>query len=170
MRAKHTKAPVLTSKVVYHSCSRLPGTLFFWSFELLVFMVLLNFLLAIIVDAFSEVKASTSETVGLHTEVINLLADRARVWFGRYFNVHHIPEGRLAALLRQWASLKGGEDEEKTGGKEDDDGDEGDKKIKVCASFGGALCRFHSGSAVKQLVGRGRGGLGGKYKCVWPKY
>lgn len=31
------------------------GALFFWSYELLVFMVLLNFLLAIIVDAFSEV-------------------------------------------------------------------------------------------------------------------
>lgn len=33
------------------------GSLFFWTFELLVFMVLLNFLLAIIVDAFSVVKA-----------------------------------------------------------------------------------------------------------------
>lgn len=31
------------------------GILFFWTYELLVFMVLLNFLLAIIVDAFSEV-------------------------------------------------------------------------------------------------------------------
>ncbi len=42
----------------------LAGTLFFWSFELLVFMVLLNFLLAIIVDAFSEVKDRTAETLG----------------------------------------------------------------------------------------------------------
>ena len=40
------------------------ATLFFWSFELLVFMVLLNFLLAIIVDAFSEVKETTHETTG----------------------------------------------------------------------------------------------------------
>lgn len=40
------------------------ATLFFWSFELLVFMVLLNFLLAIIVDAFSEVKENTHETTG----------------------------------------------------------------------------------------------------------
>jgi hypothetical protein len=31
-----------------------------WSYELLVFMVLLNFLLAIIVDAFSEVRHWTS--------------------------------------------------------------------------------------------------------------
>ena len=40
------------------------ATLFFWSFELLVFMVLLNFLLAIIVDAFSEVKENAHETTG----------------------------------------------------------------------------------------------------------
>lgn len=40
------------------------GAFFFWTFELLVFMVLLNFLLAIIVDAFSEVKERTKETTG----------------------------------------------------------------------------------------------------------
>lgn len=91
-------------------------------------MVLLNFLLAIIVDAFSEVKASTSETVGLHTEVLNLLAERARVWFGKYFNTHHIPEGRLAALLRQWASLQGDENDEDGKGKEAADGEDEDEK------------------------------------------
>jgi hypothetical protein len=32
------------------------GALFFWTYMLLVFLVLLNFLLAIIVDAFSEVR------------------------------------------------------------------------------------------------------------------
>lgn len=32
------------------------GVLFFWSFEILVFLVLLNFLLAIIVDAFGDIK------------------------------------------------------------------------------------------------------------------
>lgn len=35
-------------------------------------MVLLNFLLAIIVDAFSEVKEQTQETVGIHTELYQL--------------------------------------------------------------------------------------------------
>lgn len=38
--------------------------LYFWSYELLVFLVLLNFLLAIIVDAFAEVKERTRETTG----------------------------------------------------------------------------------------------------------
>jgi hypothetical protein len=40
---------------------------FFWSFMVLVFMILLNFLLAIIVDAFSEVKERTKETTGKRT-------------------------------------------------------------------------------------------------------
>ena len=40
------------------------GMFFFWSFMVLVFMILLNFLLAIIVDAFSEVKERTKETTG----------------------------------------------------------------------------------------------------------
>ena len=48
------------------------ATLFFWSFELLVFMVLLNFLLAIIVDAFSEVKENTHETTGMHFTSLQL--------------------------------------------------------------------------------------------------
>lgn len=62
---------------VLMSCAGLQGiagTLFFWTYELLVFMVLLNFLLAIIVDAFSEVKEQTHETTGIHTEV------RGRQW------------------------------------------------------------------------------------------
>jgi hypothetical protein len=40
------------------------GVLYFWSFMILVFMILLNFLLAIIVDAFSEIKNATKERTG----------------------------------------------------------------------------------------------------------
>lgn len=40
------------------------GALYFWSYQVLVFLVLLNFLLAIIVDAFAEVKERTRETTG----------------------------------------------------------------------------------------------------------
>ena len=38
--------------------------LYFWSFMILVFLILLNFLLAIIVDAFSEIKEGTKERTG----------------------------------------------------------------------------------------------------------
>lgn len=48
------------------------GTLFFWSFEILVFLILLNFLLAIIVDAFSAVKENTTESIGIHRELFGM--------------------------------------------------------------------------------------------------
>ncbi|EFJ46305.1 hypothetical protein VOLCADRAFT_93448 [Volvox carteri f. nagariensis] len=79
-----------------------PGALFFWSYELLVFMVLLNFLLAIIVDAFSEVKEKTQETVGIHTELFTLLRDKWRSMMGRCSS-NYISDAKLGDLLRQWA-------------------------------------------------------------------
>lgn len=51
------------------------GQLYFWSFELVVFMVLMNFLLAIIVDAFCEVKEATSSS----SSVLQDLAEVVRV-------------------------------------------------------------------------------------------
>lgn len=90
----------------------LAGTLFFWSFELLVFMVLLNFLLAIIVDAFSEVKENTTEQTGLHTEVGQMIAEKWRSVMSCFGRGQHIPDRRLGQLLKQW----GGDDDS------DDDG------------------------------------------------
>mmetsp|Transcript_27128 Transcript_27128/g.48350 ORF Transcript_27128/g.48350 Transcript_27128/m.48350 type:complete len:1606 (-) Transcript_27128:382-5199(-) len=80
----------------------LAGTLFFWSFELLVFMVLLNFLLAIIVDAFSEVKENTTEQTGLHTEVGQMLREKWRSVTSCFTRGQHIPDRRLGQLLKQW--------------------------------------------------------------------
>ncbi|GIL76287.1 hypothetical protein Vretimale_5865 [Volvox reticuliferus] len=95
------------------------GALFFWSYELLVFMVLLNFLLAIIVDAFSEVKEKTHETVGIHTELFTLLRDKWRSLMGAC-SPNYISDSKLGALLRQWG---GGEDEDK-----DDNDNQADKR------------------------------------------
>jgi hypothetical protein len=50
------------------------GQLYFWSFELIVFMVLLNFLLAIIVDAFCEVKEATVDASSIFTGVADLVS------------------------------------------------------------------------------------------------
>ncbi|MEW5311378.1 MAG: hypothetical protein WDW38_003099 [Sanguina aurantia] len=85
------------------------GALFFWSYELLVFMVLLNFLLAIIVDAFSETKDKTHETVSMHTELYALLRDKWCGMIGRFSN-KHISDQKLGALLKAWA----GEDAQDT--------------------------------------------------------
>lgn len=64
--------------------------------------MLLNFLLAIIVDAFSEVKEQTNETVGIHTELFMLLRDKWRGMLGRC-SPNYISDKKLGALLRQWA-------------------------------------------------------------------
>jgi hypothetical protein len=52
------------------------GQLYFWSFELVVFMVLLNFLLAIIVDAFCEVKESTSSSASIVSDLLEMMRIR----------------------------------------------------------------------------------------------
>jgi len=78
------------------------GTLFFWSYELLVFMVLLNFLLAIIVDAFAEVKEATSETSGVHKEVADIVRDRWRLLVGRATN-SYLPDAKLRRMLQAGA-------------------------------------------------------------------
>lgn len=81
----------------------LAGTLFFWSFELLVFMVLLNFLLAIIVDAFSEVKGSTADMTGMHTEIAQMIGIKWQNFKGWLTNKNHISETKMVEILKQWA-------------------------------------------------------------------
>ncbi|KAK9819873.1 hypothetical protein WJX72_003501 [[Myrmecia] bisecta] len=105
----------------------LAGTLFFWSFELLVFMVLLNFLLAIIVDAFSEVKENTSETTGLHTEVGQMVREKWRSLTAGCLNSNYVPDKRLGQLLRQW----GGEDDHEQSNKLAANRENAEKKLKV---------------------------------------
>jgi hypothetical protein len=52
------------------------GQLYFWSFELVVFMVLLNFLLAIIVDSFCEVKEATIDATSIYDDIADLIRIR----------------------------------------------------------------------------------------------
>lgn len=51
------------------------GMVFFWSFMLLVFTLLLNFVLAIICDAYVEVKEATASSPGIFEEAQTLLVD-----------------------------------------------------------------------------------------------
>lgn len=104
----------------------LAGSLFFWTFELLVFMVLLNFLLAIIVDAFSVVKENTSESTGLHEELSQMAREKWRSLLGSLLNVHYIPSKRLSTLLKLWA----GSELEETRAKKPHE-DAGQKRIRV---------------------------------------
>ena len=103
----------------------LAGTLFFWSFELLVFLVLLNFLLAIIVDAFSVVKENTSETTNIHTEIFGMVRQKWRDFIGRMTDANYVPYDRLGAMLHRYGTL----DDETN--HDDDDVPKMRKSIKV---------------------------------------
>lgn len=127
------------------------GALFFWSYELLVFMVLLNFLLAIIVDAFSEVKEKTHETVGIHTELYQLMRDKWRSLLGSC-SANYISDAKLGALLKQWAG---------------DDDDEEQKAAQVRGAQLRVLWALSLG-AFGSIEGWlwWMGGAGGRFTCV----
>jgi len=80
------------------------GTLFFWSFELLVYLVLLNFLLAIIVDAFSEIKENTSEHISVHTEIGQMVVEKWRSVTSCFSRRRHITDARLGQILQTWGA------------------------------------------------------------------
>jgi len=75
--------------------------IYFYSFNIFVFMILFNFLLAIICDAFGEVKANASESVSVATELGPMLRDSWRTAF-RSFYRDHVPEDRVRRQLKIW--------------------------------------------------------------------
>ena len=75
--------------------------IYFYSFNIFVFMILFNFLLAIICDAFGEVKANASESVSVVTELGPMLRDSWRTMF-RPFYRKHVPEDRVRRQLKIW--------------------------------------------------------------------
>mmetsp|Transcript_10216 Transcript_10216/g.33452 ORF Transcript_10216/g.33452 Transcript_10216/m.33452 type:complete len:1592 (+) Transcript_10216:74-4849(+) len=81
---------------------RVPGILWFWSYNILVLMIMLNFLLAIICDAFSEVKGEASETTGMHTEVAELGREAWRTAMKPMLFPKHIPARRIRHQLAEW--------------------------------------------------------------------
>merc|ERR1711966_302280 len=84
---------------------QIPAVIFFWTYEILVFMILLNFLLAIIVDAFSDVKGKIDETQGLPEEVAGIVAESFKSTMNRFklgFKTH-IPHNQIADQLLTWA-------------------------------------------------------------------
>lgn len=75
------------------------GQLGFWSYELIVFLVLLNFLLAIIVDSFCEVKAATVISSSVLTDVADLLRVRWADLLAR-FSRYAAPDDGLGPRAR----------------------------------------------------------------------
>ena len=77
------------------------GMIYFYSFNIFVLMILFNFLLAIICDAFGEVKANASESVSVTTELAPMMRDAWRNTF-RSMYPSHVPEERVRRQLRIW--------------------------------------------------------------------
>ena len=68
------------------------GMIYFYTYNIFVFMILFNFLLAIICDAFGEVKANASEAVSVTAEIGPMLRDKWRSVWRPLFYRDHIPE------------------------------------------------------------------------------
>ena len=75
--------------------------IYFYSFNIFVFMILFNFLLAIICDAFGEVKANASESASVVTELGPMLRDSWRTMFRPLYR-KHVPEDRVRRQLKIW--------------------------------------------------------------------
>lgn len=54
---------------------RIPAVLFFYSFMTIVFLIIVNFFLAIVVDAYSEVKSENKENVDSRLVVLASACD-----------------------------------------------------------------------------------------------
>lgn len=77
------------------------GFVYFWSYQILVFMILLNFLVAIIVDAYAEIKEEAQESVSVPAEVLPMLKEMWRTrTMSKYFYTKHIPEERIRKSLK----------------------------------------------------------------------
>jgi hypothetical protein len=82
------------------------SVMYFWSYQILVFMILLNFLLAIIVDAFGEVKATLSNEKSMYEEIGHIFKEKyvavgARFWARG--SKEYVTEDRVETQLRKWA-------------------------------------------------------------------
>ena len=88
------------------------GMIYFYSFNIFVFMILFNFLLAIICDAFGEVKANAAESVSVVTELVPMLRDSWRTMFKGWLYKNHVPEARVRRQLRIWKGENPDEEEE----------------------------------------------------------
>jgi len=96
----------------YNGLTFVVGMIYFYSFNIFVFMILFNFLLAIICDAFGEVKANASESVSVITELGPMLRDSWRTLFKKILYPDHIPEARVRRQLRIWKGEDPDEEEE----------------------------------------------------------
>ena len=143
--------------------------IYFYTFNIFVFMILFNFLLAIICDAFGEVKANASESVSVTTELGPMLRDSWRTTF-RSFYRNHVPEDRVRRQLKIW---KGENPDDSDEAEHDDEPEKvikyGDAKELDVAGLRRVLRRcvietYQRSADGAFLLGNQSGGVGGMFR------
>jgi len=153
---------VNTDLMKLNSLEKIPAVIFFWSYEILVFMILLNFLLAIIVDAFSDVKSQIEESRGLPSEVGSYLAESFKSTMSaiRLGYKDYVSDAAIKAHLEDWANDVDEEDDESDDegervikiGDEDVDADQILAHLRTCSAVGGkAASTTYSETELKRI-------------------
>jgi len=89
------------------------GVCYFWSFQTFVVLILLNFLLAIICDAFSEIKEEAADTSTVVEDLRPLVAEAFRSMAATVRKVGYVDENTMRKQLKLWSSIiSGGDGEE----------------------------------------------------------
>lgn len=78
-----------------------PGLLFYWSFALLVVLILMNFFLTIVINAFADVKEKTGDAVSMPTEIFLFMK---AWWAGRQAK---LSSKRISDVLSLLAEAEG---------------------------------------------------------------
>eukprot|EP00898_Chlorokybus_atmophyticus_P004153 jgi/Chlat1/4739/Chrsp300S04720 len=79
----------------------LVGVVFFWSYIILVFFILFNFLIAIVIDAFADVKADAKCTRSMGHELLFIIMDKWRAYWRNYFRSNYLPDRQMYLYLRK---------------------------------------------------------------------
>eukprot|EP00898_Chlorokybus_atmophyticus_P003624 jgi/Chlat1/4262/Chrsp279S04224 len=79
----------------------LVGVVFFWSYIILVFFILFNFLIAIVIDAFADVKADAKTTRSMGHELLFIIMDKWRACWRKYFCSKYLPDRQVYLYLRR---------------------------------------------------------------------
>eukprot|EP00898_Chlorokybus_atmophyticus_P004262 jgi/Chlat1/4837/Chrsp31S04872 len=75
--------------------------IFFWTFEIIVFMILLNFLLAILIDAFTDITKDAKRCATMPEEVKAIVLDH---WRGSLYCAYkdYVSDSHMLSLLKRW--------------------------------------------------------------------
>eukprot|EP00898_Chlorokybus_atmophyticus_P002538 jgi/Chlat1/3285/Chrsp22S03531 len=82
------------------------GVVFFWSYIILVFFILFNFLIAIVIDAFADVKADAKTSRSMGYELLFIMMDKWRACWRSYFRYNYLADRQDKLTLGEMTLTK----------------------------------------------------------------